>query len=182
MHKSKKSLCVYCGSKVSSNPNFQTLAKDIGTYLGQNQIRLVYGGAKVGLMGLVADHCLAAGGEVLGIIPESFIEWEVAHDKLSELRLVRSMHERKAIMEIESNGFLAIPGGLGTLDELFEILTWKQIKLHAKPVSLINQNGFFDYLIKHLNTCSENGLLINEDLHKLEAFDSFTDWQKSFSF
>tara|TARA_B100001248_G_scaffold262270_1_gene257126 strand:- start:9703 stop:10239 length:537 start_codon:yes stop_codon:yes gene_type:complete len=177
-----KSLCVYCGSKPSNHSQFRELARKLGIYLAENQIRLVYGGAKVGLMGEAADACLNAGGQVLGIIPQSLVQWEVAHDGLQDLRIVDSMHARKALMEKESHAFLAIPGGLGTLDELFEILTWRQMQLHQKPIALINESGFFDHLLAHLRNCSDYQLLNYEDLHQLETFSSLNEWIEGFHF
>jgi len=177
-----KSLCVYCGSKPSNNKGFLQVANDLGAYLGKNGIRLVYGGAKVGIMAEVANACLAHGGEVLGIMPKSLVPWEVSHQGLSELKIVTSMHERKALMETESDAFVALPGGLGTLDELFEILTWKQIKLHKKPVSIINVAGFFDHLLAHLKTCKDYDLVVNEDLLQLQTFNDLDQWQKQFNF
>lgn len=178
----KKSICVYCGSSAGNDSSFRQLTYDVGRHLAQNKIRLVYGGGNVGLMGILADSCLENGGEVLGIIPKQLVEWEVAHAGLTELKIVNSMHERKALMESESDAFLALPGGLGTLDELFEILTWKQLKLHSKPISLINSGDFFKPLLNYIEGANQKGFVSKQHQGYLEAFSSLENWQKGFSF
>jgi uncharacterized protein (TIGR00730 family) len=136
-----KSVCVYCGSNVGSSPVFAEIAASIGTALAEAAIRVIYGGGRVGLMGIVADAARAAGGEVVGIIPAALDRREVAHMGLTELHIVQTMHERKAMMAELSDAFLTLPGGLGTLEELFETLTWSQLGIHRKPVGLINIDG-----------------------------------------
>jgi len=126
-------------------------ARELGSTLAQRQIGLVYGGARVGLMGALADAALASGGHVTGVIPESLVAKEIAHEGLSDLRIVASMHQRKALMNDLADGFIALPGGLGTLEEFFEVLTWAQLGLHKKPCGLLNVDGFFDRLLSFLD-------------------------------
>ena len=140
-------ICVYCGSSPGRDPAYAAAAHAVGRLLAETGRTLVYGGGHVGLMGAVADAALAAGGKVIGVIPRALEEKELAHDGLTELRVVGSMHERKAIMADLADGFLALPGGLGTLEELFETWTWGQLGLHAKPYGLLNVAGFYDPLL-----------------------------------
>lgn len=140
-------VCVFCGSSRGGRPAYEAAARRLGALLAEREIGLVYGGGAVGLMGAVADAALAAGGEVIGVIPEALLEWEVAHQGLADLRVVRSMHERKALMADLSDAFAALPGGFGTLEELCEVLTWSQLGLHTKPVGLLNVAGYFDPLL-----------------------------------
>ncbi len=141
-----KRICVYCGSSPGKHPSYRQAADNLAAELVKRGIGLVYGGASVGLMGQVADAVLAAGGEVTGVIPQMLVDKEVAHNGLSELKIVSSMHDRKATMADLSDGFIALPGGLGTLEELFEILTWSQLGLHRKPCALLNVAGYYDHL------------------------------------
>ncbi len=145
-----KSLCVYCGSSPGSKAGYADAARDLGRLLAESDIRLVYGGASVGIMGVLADEVIAAGGKATGVIPKAIFEKEVAHQGLSELCVVDSMHSRKAMMAELSDAFVALPGGLGTLEELFEILTWTQLGLQQKPCGLLNVAGFYDHLIRFL--------------------------------
>jgi uncharacterized protein (TIGR00730 family) len=145
-----KRICVYCGSSPGRDPCYAEAAQELAQALVDRNLGLVYGGAEVGLMGVVADAVLAAGGEVIGVIPRALEAKEVAHKRLTELRTVGSMHERKALMVELSDGFIALPGGLGTLDELFEVLTWAQLGLHGKPCGLLNVLGYYDALTKFL--------------------------------
>jgi uncharacterized protein (TIGR00730 family) len=140
-------VCVFCGSSPGARPAYVEAARRVGTLLARRGIGLVYGGGRVGLMGAAADAALAEGGEVIGIIPRSLAEKEVAHQGLADLRVVSSMHERKALMSDLSDGFLALPGGFGTLEELFEVVTWAQIGIHSKPCALLNVAGYFDALL-----------------------------------
>ena len=140
-------LCVFCGSRGGEDPRFAQAAIELGTRLAQRGIGLVYGGGRVGLMGLLADAARAAGGEVIGVIPQALADREVAHSGLSELRVVDSMHERKALMAELSDGFIALPGGFGTLEELCEVITWSQLGIHRKPCGILNVAGYFDHLI-----------------------------------
>jgi uncharacterized protein (TIGR00730 family) len=144
-------LCVYCGSRPGSQPDYTEAAQHLARALVKRHIELVYGGASVGTMGVLADTVLAAGGHVIGIIPQAIVGREVVHRGLSDLRIVTSMHERKALMAELSDGFIALPGGLGTLDEVFEILTWGQLGLHQKPCGLLNIRGYYRGLIDFLD-------------------------------
>jgi hypothetical protein len=142
-----QSVCVYCGSSSGSRPDYLNAARELAAVFVQRKIRLVYGGGRVGLMGAVADAVLAGGGEVIGVIPESLVAWEVAHQGLKDLRVVPSMHARKTLMADLSDAFIAMPGGFGTLEEFAEILTWAQLGLHRKPHGLLNVAGFYDPLL-----------------------------------
>ncbi len=154
-----KSLCVFCGSSMGLRDVHQEQASKVGHFLVENKVRLVYGGASIGLMGTIADAVIEKGGEVLGVIPFFIKKMEIAHKKLTKLIEVKSMHERKKVMYDESDAFLALPGGIGTLDELCEIATWQQLGLHAKPIYIFNQNGFFNFFLKHLDHCVKEGFL-----------------------
>lgn len=146
-----KSLCIFCGSSPGRDPVYLGAARAVGESLARAGIRVVYGGASVGLMGAVADAALAVGGEVIGVIPESLFDKEVAHHGLTKLHRVASMHERKTLMYDLSDGFIALPGGLGTMEEIFEILTWAQLGLHQKPCGFLNINSYFDPLIAFID-------------------------------
>jgi len=145
-----KNICVYCGSSPGLNPAYARAAKILGKTLAERDIGLVYGGAAVGIMGVVADAALANGGKAIGVIPKALAVKEVAHEGLSELHVVESMHERKAMMAELSDGFIALPGGWGTLEEIFEILTWAQLGFHRKPCGLLNVEGYYDDMISFL--------------------------------
>jgi uncharacterized protein (TIGR00730 family) len=149
------SVCVFCGSSPGVDPGFVAAAEEVGRLLATQGRRLVYGGGRLGLMGAVADAALAHGGEVIGVIPGALVEKEVAHTGLTELRVVASMHDRKAAMADLTDGFLALPGGIGTLEEFFEIWTWGQLGLHHKPFGLLNVAGFFDPLLAFLDQLTE---------------------------
>ncbi|HEY9823520.1 MAG TPA: TIGR00730 family Rossman fold protein [Candidatus Sericytochromatia bacterium] len=142
-----KRVCVFCGSSKGLRPAYKQAAQNMGEALALQGIGLVYGGGNVGLMGAVADAALAAGGEVIGVIPEALVAKEIAHKGLTELRIVGSMHERKALMAELSDAFVALPGGYGTFEEFCEVLTWAQLGLHQKPCGLLNVEGYYDYLI-----------------------------------
>jgi uncharacterized protein (TIGR00730 family) len=142
-----KSICVYCGSAFGHSPRFAEVATDLGQEMGRRGIRLIYGGGRVGLMGKVADAVMASGGEVTGIIPRHLEDDEVGHRGLTELKVVDSMHTRKRMMFDLSDAFVVLPGGAGTLDEAFEVITWRQLRLHDKPVIIVNVDGYWDKLI-----------------------------------
>jgi len=144
-------ICVFSGSSLGRHDRYRTSAAELGALLAERQIGLVYGGAAVGLMGAIADSVLAAGGEVIGVIPRALAEREVAHTGLPDLRIVDSMHERKALMAELSDAFIALPGGIGTFEELFEVWTWTQLGAHAKPCGLLNTLGFYDGLLTFLD-------------------------------
>ena len=152
-------LCVFCGSSSGSKAIYLEMATRLGKALADAGIGLVYGGASVGLMGAVADGALANGGEVIGIIPQALQEKEIAHKGLTDLRVVGSMHERKALMAELSDGFIAMPGGIGTLEELFEVWTWAQLGYHTKPCALLNVDGFYDGLATFLDSLVEQAFV-----------------------
>jgi uncharacterized protein (TIGR00730 family) len=141
-----RSICVFCGSSSGARPEYAAAAEEMGRLLGKRRIRLVYGGGNVGLMGVLADAALAAGGQVVGVIPQMLVDKELAHRHLTDLRIVSSMHERKALMAELSDAFIALPGGLGTFEELCEVLTWAQLGIHHKPCGCLNVLGYFDAL------------------------------------
>ena len=157
-----KRICVYCGSNSGARDSYPAAATAMGRCLTRHGIGLVYGGAKVGLMGVLADIVLAGGGQVIGVIPEALIAREIAHQGLTELRVVRSMTERKALMAELADAFIALPGGFGTLDELSEMITWSQLGLHRKPCGLLNIEGFYDALLSFLDNAVAEGFIRQE--------------------
>jgi uncharacterized protein (TIGR00730 family) len=154
-----EALCVFCGSSLPPDLRYRDAARDLGTLVAGRGIDLVYGGGSVGLMGEIANAALASGGRVIGVIPTGLFSREVGHTGLTELREVGSMHERKQLMYDLSDGFIALPGGLGTLEELAEVTTWSQLGLHAKPVVLLDVDGFWDPLVEQLDRMVDVGLL-----------------------
>lgn len=155
-------LCVFCGSSIGKDPQYLAATRSLGHALAARDVGLVYGGASVGLMGALADAVLEQGGEAIGVIPQSLVDNEVAHSGLTELRVVRSMHERKALMAALSDAFVALPGGIGTLEELFEIWTWAQLGHHAKPCALYNVAGYYDGQLAFLDDVADAGFLKTE--------------------
>ena len=176
-------ICVFCGSSPGSTAAFADLATRVGQTLAARGIGLVYGGASVGLMGQMAAAALSAGGEVIGVIPQALVDMEVAHTGLSDLRVVGTMHERKALMADLADAFIALPGGIGTLDELFEILTWSQLGLHNKPTGLLELDGYFAPLLafldgavraRFLQPIHRAMLLVDDDPERLlDAFQAY---------
>jgi uncharacterized protein (TIGR00730 family) len=162
MNRSIGRICVFCGSRPGNRPEYVAAATRLGSLLAEREIGLVYGGASVGVMGAVADAALKAGGEVIGVIPESLVRHEVAHDHLTELRVVKSMHERKALMAELSDAVIALPGGFGTFEELFEAITWSQLGLHRKAIGLLNVAGFYDALLALAERGIEEGFVLPE--------------------
>jgi uncharacterized protein (TIGR00730 family) len=154
-----KRICVYCGSNAGRRSGYAEAARVLGTELARRGLGLVYGGGRVGLMGVLADAALAAGGEVIGVIPEALATREVAHAGLTELRVVGSLHERKALMAELSDGFMALPGGYGTLDELCEIVTWAQLGLHEKPCGILNVERYFDPFVAFIDRAVGEGFV-----------------------
>ena len=146
-----KRICVFCGSSPGARPEYAFAAKELGRLLARKKIGLVYGGARVGMMGAIAAAAVEAGGEVTGVMPGSLVRREVAYTGLKDLRIVETMHERKALMAELSDGFVALPGGLGTIEEFFEVLTWAQLGMHKKPCGLLNVGGYFDPLARFLD-------------------------------
>jgi hypothetical protein len=146
------SLCVYCGSRNGRADRFRTLAADVGRWIGENGGQLVYGGGNAGLMGIVADATLASGGTVVGVIPQALVERELAKRDCTELHIVDNMHERKRLMAERAQAFLALPGGIGTMEEFFEVWTWRQLGYHDKPIGLLNADGYYDALLDFLGS------------------------------
>lgn len=171
----KKSIAVFCGSSDGKDSIYIETAAALGETLAEEGRTLVYGGAQVGCMGAVADQALAQEGEVIGVIPESLKTVEIAHNGLSQLHVVKTMHERKAKMAELADAFIALPGGAGTLEEFFEIFTWSQIDLHDKPYALLNVNGFYDPLIEMLDHTIEQGFMSEKYKQQLIISDSIED-------
>ncbi|HZX21993.1 MAG TPA: TIGR00730 family Rossman fold protein [Woeseiaceae bacterium] len=157
-----ESICVFAGSSSGVRPAYARAAEELGTAIAERGWRVVYGGGRVGLMGVLADAALAAGGEVIGVIPEALLRKEVGHQGLTDLRVVQTMHQRKALMSELSDGVLALPGGLGTLEELFEILTWAQLGIHARPCGVLNAGGYYDDLLRFLDQTVSEGFVRGE--------------------
>jgi len=178
-----KSACVYCGSNAGSKPIYAEHATVLGTELARQDIRLVYGGGNVGLMGIVADAVLAGGGEVTGVIPQQLVDMEVAHRGVTQLEIVGSMHERKARMFDLSDGFIALPGGFGTLDEMFEMLTWRQLGLGDKPCAFLDVDGFYAPLSVMMDRMVEERFLHPEqrnDLWHGDDIAAMLGWMKRY--
>lgn len=167
-----ESIAVFCGSRKGNFPKYEEDAQALGRLLATRGIELVFGAGHIGLMGAVADASLAAGGKVTGVIPKHLVEWELAHPRLSELIIVQSMHERKAIMAQKAGAFLALPGGYGTCDEFFEILTWKQLNLHGKPIGILNTRGFFDPMLQWIDLMIREGFLKAKHREMVAVSDS----------
>lgn len=154
-----QNVAVFCASADGVSPLYRAAAEELGEALARRKIGLIYGGAKVGLMQAVADATLAAGGRVVGVIPEVLVDLEVAHQGLTELHVTSTMHTRKALIGERSDAFVALPGGYGTFEELFEVLAWQTLKLHAKPIVLLNTNGFYDPMLRFLDHCLAEGMM-----------------------
>jgi len=175
---------VFCGASAGRDPSYAAAAAAVGTELARRGIELVYGGGRLGLMGVVADAALAAGGRVTGVIPTGLVDRELAHPAVSELRIVATLHERKAVMAELADAFIALPGGLGTLEELAEVLSWAQLDLHAKPIGLLDVGGYFAHLEGFLDHALAEGfvaerhrrlLLVEDDIDRL--LTAFADWR-----
>ncbi|HET8819013.1 MAG TPA: TIGR00730 family Rossman fold protein [Xanthomonadaceae bacterium] len=178
-----KSVCVYCGSNPGSRPVYAERAAQLGARLADEGLAVVYGGGNVGLMGVVADAALAAGGEVVGVIPEQLVGWEVAHGGLTRLEVVANMHERKARMFDLSDAFVALPGGFGTLDEMFEMLTWRQLGLGDKPCAFLDIDGFHAPLVSMMDRMVAEGFLHADqrrDLWHGEDIDAMLGWMRAY--
>jgi uncharacterized protein (TIGR00730 family) len=166
-----KRLCVFCGASEGSAPAYRQAAQKLGGALALRGIGLVYGGGHAGLMGAIADAALAAGGQVIGVIPRALLEREIAHTGLTELRVVESLHERKALMADLSVGFIALPGGFGTLDELCEVVTWRQLRLHAKPCAILNTERYFDLFLAMIEHARGSGFIAASTIENLIICD-----------
>ncbi len=166
-----KRICVFCGSAEGNDPAILDEARTLGRLLAENQIGLVYGGAGIGVMGALANACLDAGGDVTGVIPRTLMRKEVAHRGLTKLLVVEDMHQRKALMADLSNAFIALPGGFGTFEEIFEMVTWRQIRIHEKPLMLVNTNGFYDGLDAFIRHSVAKGFIRDPNLELLPMTD-----------
>jgi uncharacterized protein (TIGR00730 family) len=176
-----KTICVFCGSSEGRNNSYGLKAESLGRFFLRNGFRLVYGGANVGLMRIIADTVLSGGGEVIGVMPKSLVEKEVAHDHLTQMHIVADMQERKALMADLSDAFIALPGAYGTFDELFEMLTWNQLGIVTKPVGLLNINGFFKPLIQMLDHAVEEQFLRPEHRGILQVEEDEEELMKKLS-
>ncbi|MGA0560416.1 TIGR00730 family Rossman fold protein [Larkinella sp. VNQ87] len=170
-----KSIVVYCGSSPGTNPIYKEVARELGEKFAKKNIRLIYGGGNLGLMGTVADAVLTNGGQVTGVIPNFLAALEVAHQTLTELHFVETMHERKFKMVQFARGVIALPGGYGTMDELFEILAWRQLKLYDGPIGVLNVNGFYDLMLQQLDRMVDDGFLKAENRELLIVSDSIDE-------
>jgi len=178
-----RSVCVYCGSNAGSRPVYTERAQALGTRLAREGLAVVYGGGNVGLMGIVADAALAAGGEVVGVIPEQLVNWEVAHRGVTRLEVVANMHERKARMFDLSDAFVALPGGFGTMDEMFEMLTWRQLGLGDKPCAFLDVDGFYAPLVAMMDRMVAERFLHAEqrnDLWHGEDIGAMIGWMRNY--
>jgi len=155
----RKSIAVFCASANGARPEYRAAAEELGRAIASRGLGLIYGGARVGLMGAVADAALAAGGHVVGVIPHVLVDKEVAHQGITELHVTSTMHTRKALMAEKADAFLILPGGYGTFEEMFEVLAWQTLKIHSKPVVLLNVAGFYDKLLEFLDVCDREGVL-----------------------
>jgi hypothetical protein len=167
-----QNVAVFCASADGAEPAYRAAACELGRALAERNVGLVYGGAKVGLMQAVAEAALAAGGRVVGVIPTVLVDLEVAHNGLTELHITDTMHTRKALIGQRSDAFIALPGGFGTFEELFEVLAWQTLKLHAKPIVLLNTNRFYDQLLAFLDHCVEQGMLSQEKRDIIQVADT----------
>ncbi len=169
------SVCVYCGSSTTSNPIFDEPTRQLGAGLAKAGVTLVYGGGNPGLMGKVADSCMAAGGKVIGIIPDAILKLEARHDKVTELHVVPNMHVRKQMMAERSDAFVVMPGGLGTLDETFEILTWRYLGIHKKPVIIANIDGYWTPMLDLIHHMASHKFVREEHLNTFQVANTVED-------
>lgn len=183
-----KSICVYCGSSPGASPVYAEAARALAQQMVKDNISLVYGGGNVGLMGVIATEVIRLGGEVTGVIPKALLDKELGHNGLTRLHIVKDMHERKAMMAELSDGFIAMPGGMGTLEELFEVLTWAQLGFHYKPIGLLNVEGFYDHLIAFVDhlvsarfVTAEQALLMMHDADPAELVNRFKTFKPSYT-
>lgn len=167
-----KSFAVFCGSKAGTNPLFTQHAAELGEILAKHKVKLIYGGGSAGLMGTIADSVMEFGGEVKGVIPKILLEWEVQHRGITELTISNDMHERKRIIYSLCDAALIMPGGFGTLDELFEIVTWNQLTIHDKEIFILNSGGFYKHLIEHIEQMKSEGFLYEEAIKRITIIDT----------
>ena len=168
-------VAVYCGSRLGNDVIYEQAARELGMALGDNGMGLVYGGASIGLMGAVADEVIRGGAEAVGVIPTFMLKHEIAHEQLTRLHLTDTMHTRKTVMAEYADAFITLPGGLGTLEEIMEIATWRQLYQHEKPMIILNINGFYDRMIEHLKYTTEQGFMKQEDLERLVVCNTIGD-------
>jgi uncharacterized protein (TIGR00730 family) len=174
------SIAVFCGSQLGDNPLYEQHAKELGTYMGKNNLTLIYGGGRKGLMGAVADAVMNNGGKVLGVIPEVLIGWEHQHTGITDLQVVADMHERKKIMYDKCDAAIILAGGYGTLDEMFEMLTWNTLKIHSKKIILLNTAGFYNHLFEHIKHMQQSNFLYEEWTDRIHVCDTPQDIIYSF--
>jgi uncharacterized protein (TIGR00730 family) len=170
-----KCMAVFCGSKTGSDPIFARHAGQLGRLIASHGLRIVYGGGRAGLMGIIADSAMQGGSPVLGIIPEQLLQWEQHHQEITELRTVTDMHVRKKMMYDHCDAAVILPGGFGTLDELFEMLTWNQLKIHNKRIFILNSGGFYDHLLAHLRYLEEQGFLYDRLIDRITVCSAPAD-------
>lgn len=168
-------VAVYCGSRLGNNDVYEQAARELGRALADNGMGLVYGGASIGLMGAVADEVIKGGAEAVGVIPTFMLKHEIAHEQLTRLHLTDTMHTRKTVMAEYADAFITLPGGLGTLEEIMEIATWRQLYQHEKPMIILNINGFYDRMIEHLKYTTEQGFMKQQDLDRLVVCNTINE-------
>ena len=168
-------VAVYCGSRLGNNEVYEQAARELGSALADNGMGLVYGGASIGLMGAVADEVIQGGAQAVGVIPTFMLKHEIAHEQLTRLHLTDTMHTRKTVMAEYADAFITLPGGLGTLEEIMEIATWRQLYQHEKPMIILNINGFYDRMIEHLKYTADQGFMKQEDLERLVVCNSISE-------
>lgn len=176
MDKKIKSLAVFCGARDGRWDHYRKIAFQLGTKLAEKNIKLVYGGGRVGLMGDLAEGCLQNKGYVIGVIPENLVNRELAMKRCQELHIVKTMHERKALMADCADAFMALPGGFGTLDEVFEIMTWRQLQFHIKPIIFLNHQGYFNSLFDFCEKMKSEGFISETDWNLIEVYSDLNEW------
>ena len=168
-------VAVYCGSRLGNDGVYEQAARELGRELADNGMGLVYGGASIGLMGAVADEVIQGGAQAVGVIPTFMLKHEIAHEQLTRLHLTDTMHTRKTVMAEYADAFITLPGGLGTLEEIMEIATWRQLYQHEKPMIILNINSFYDHMIEHLKYTADQGFMKQEDLERLVVCNSISE-------
>lgn len=181
MEQKVKSIAVFCGARDGKAPHYQKMASDLGKCLAEKNVKLVYGGGRVGLMGDLAKGALDHGGYVIGVIPDSLMTLEVGLKECQELHVVKTMHERKALMADRADAFMAIPGGFGTLDEIFEIITWRQLQFHKKPIVFLNHNHYFDALFEFCAKMKGEGFISEQDWNAIEIYNDLNEWTEKWA-